>query len=267
MKIGIVGSGAVGRSIGAFAAGGAVSGLTLAGICDADSAKAARVAAELGVPSMSLAELLGACDLVVEATAAAAMPGIVREAVASGTRVLTLSVGGFALDADLVDFVRERGGEVYLPSGGIVGIDGLLALRELGLERVEITTIKAPRSLAGAPYFQRPENSGLLENLAGPRLVFSGSAREAIAAFPANVNLAVTVSLAGIGVDRTRISIHADPAATVTRQRLLAVGGGCRLETEVAGPPLPENPRTSLLAANSVKALLRSLASAVRVGT
>lgn len=267
MKVGIAGSGAVGRSIGAFVAGGRVPGLVLAGVCDADGARAAALARELGVPALRLEELLGACELVVEATAAAAMPGIVRAAVDAGTRVLALSVGGFALDADLADYVRARGGEVCLPSGGIVGIDGLLALRELGLERVEITTIKAPRSLAGAPYFQRPEKSALLENLDGPRLVFSGSAREAIAAFPANVNLAVTVSLAGIGVDRTRISIHADPAATVTRQRLLAVGGGCRLETEVAGPPLPENPRTSLLAANSVKALLRGLASAVRVGT
>lgn len=267
MRIGIVGGGAVGRSIGAFAAGGAVPGLKLAGVCDADAARAAALGAELGVPALPLEELLGASDLVVEATAAAAMPGIVRAAVSAGTRVLALSVGGFALDADLEAFVRARGGEVCLPSGGIVGIDGLLALRELGLERVEITTVKAPRSLAGAPYFRRPENSALLEGLDAPRLVFSGSAREAIAAFPANVNLAVTVSLAGIGLDRTRISIHADPAATVTRQRLLAVAGACRLETEVAGPPLPENPRTSLLAANSVKALLRGLASAVRVGT
>ena len=267
MRVGVVGSGAVGRSIAAFAAGGGVPGLELAGVCDADAGRAAALAAELGAPGLDLGALLRESDLLVEATAAAAMPGIVRRAVAAGTRVLTLSVGGFALDDTLLAFVRESGGEVYLPSGGIVGIDGLLALRELGLERVEITTTKAPRSLAGAPYFQRPENSALLEGLDGPRLVFSGSAREAIAACPANVNLAITVSLAGIGVDRTRISIYADPAATVTRQRLSAEAGGCRLETEVTGPPLPENPRTSLLAANSVKALLRDLSSAVRVGT
>lgn len=267
MKIGIVGGGAVGRSIAAFVAGDGVPGLELVGICDADETRAAALAAELGVPGLGLEALLEVSDLLVEATAASAMPGIVRRAVTAGTRVLALSVGGFALDETLVDAVRESGGEVYLPSGGIVGIDGLLALRELGLERVEITTTKAPRSLAGAPYFQRPGNSELLEGLDGPRLVFSGSAREAIAAFPANVNLAITVSLAGIGMERTRISIHADPAATVTRQRLSAEAGGCRLEAEVEGPPLPENPRTSLLAANSVRALLRDLSSAVRVGT
>lgn len=266
MKIGIVGTGAVGRSIAAFVAAEAPR-LKVAGICDADERRAHALAAELGVPCRDLGQVLRVSDLVVEATAASAMPGIVRRAVTAGTKVLALSVGGFAVDEDLVAFVQESGGEVYLPSGGIVGIDGLLALRELGLTRVEITTTKAPRSLAGAPYFQRPENGALLEGLDGPRRVFSGSAREAIAAFPANVNLAITVSLAGLGMDRTRISIFADPAATVTRQRLSAEAGACRLETEVEGPPLPENPRTSLLAANSVKALLRDLSSAVRVGT
>lgn len=267
MKIGIAGLGAVGRSIGLFAATGEVPGLKLAGVCDADADRAHAVAAELGAPALGLTDLLAACDLLVEATAAAAMPAIVRQAVAAGKDVLTLSVGGFALDAGLEDFVRASRGVAYLPSGGIVGIDGLLALREVGLERVEITTVKAPRSLAGAPWFRKPENSALLDGLTGPRLVFSGSAREAITAFPSNVNLAVTVSLAGIGLDLTRISIHADPAATVTRQSLLATAGGLRMETSVQGPPLPDNPRTSLLAANSVKASLRDLGSAVRVGS
>lgn len=267
MRIGIVGSGAVGRSIAAFVAGGDVPGMDIAGVCDVDRARAAALASELGIPHMDLPDLLKAGQLVVEATAAAVMPGIVRQAMAARVGILTLSVGGFALDDRLIGDVRAGGGEVYLPSGGIVGIDGLLALRELGLDHVEITTTKAPRSLAGAPYFSRPENSGLLEGLSEPRLVFSGTAREAIAAFPANVNLAITVSLAGIGMERTRISIYADPEASATRQRLTAIAGGCRLQTEVEGPPMPENPRTSLLAAGSVRALLRDISSALRVGT
>ena len=267
MNVGIVGTGAVGRIIGSFLKENGIPALKLAGLHGIVPEQAERLASDLGVPSLSFEELLDRSDILVEATAAAAMPGIVRAAVSAGRTIIALSVGGFASDPDLADFVEAHPGRLYLPSGGITGIDGLLALREIGLQAVEITTVKAPGSLKGAPFFQEKGHQGLLEGLTGPTTVFSGSAREAIRAFPSNTNLAISVSLGSLGFDRTRITIIADPKTTRTRQHLHAEAGECVLDTVIEGIPLPENPRTSLVATGSVKALLRKVASRVSLGS
>lgn len=267
MKVGIVGTGAVGSIIGTFLRENNIPALELAGVHGIVPAQAEQLASALSVPFLPFEELLERSDLLVEATAAAAMPEIVRAAVSAGRKIIALSVGGFASDPGLMDFVEAHPGKLYLPSGGVTGIDGLLALREIGLRSVNITTTKSPRSLNGAPFFRQKGHETLLEGLTGPVTVFSGSAREAISAFPANTNLAISVSLGGIGFDRTQITIIADPQTTRTRQHLHAEAGDCVLDTVVEGVPLPENPRTSLLAASSVKALLRKVAARVSLGS
>lgn len=265
MKAGIAGAGAIGCLLASFIK--EMPGYELIGIHDIDRGHCLDLANRFGAPAMSLEELAAASDLVVEAACARAMPEIARYVLNAGKKILVMSVGGFALEPDLISFVQSRHGNVLAPSGGIAGIDCLLALREEGIDKVEITTVKAPASLVGAPYFQDGNKKDLLKNLAGAAVIFSGSAAEAIRAFPANVNLAVSVSLAGIGFDRTEVKIIADPKAARTRQKLLVQAGDCLLQTQIEGPPLADNPRTSLVAANSAKALLRKIISPLRIGT
>lgn len=265
MKAGVIGSGAIGRMIATFLRH--TPPYELVGISGDDPGSLGMVSRELGVKIYNLDSLIQASDLVIEATSAKVMPEILRKILAAHKEAFTMSVGGFALDPELCAYVGRQNCHVFVPSGGIAGIDGLLALKEVGLDEVKITTIKSPASLAGAPYFALPERASLLADLTDPEVVFAGSAGDAIREFPANVNLAVTVSLAGIGFDSTRIEIIADPRAVNTRQKLSARAGNCRLETEIQGPPLPENPKSSLVAAASAKALLRQLAAQLQTGS
>lgn len=267
MKIGIIGSGALGRSIALFLKCENIPELHLECLHGIDETQATRVANELGIQAVSLGEVLQRSNMIVEATTAVAMPAIVREAVTLGKHVLAMSVGGFALDPDLFEYIAQSPGSVSVPSGGVTGMDGLLALREIGLDSVVLSTTKAPRSLAGAPFFSSggPINDPM--QLTEPMLIFDGTARQAIKYFPANANLAITISLAGLGFDRTRVKIIADPAATKTTQHLEAVAGECVMETTVRGIPLPENPRTAMVALQSIKALLRKTAARVHIGT
>ena len=65
-----------------------------------------------------------------------------------------------------------------------------------------MVTRKPPTGLAGAPYLV--ENCISLDGLKFALCVFKGSARDAAAAFPANVNVVAALSLAGITPKRWR---------------------------------------------------------------
>jgi aspartate dehydrogenase len=90
--------------------------------------------------------------------------------------------------------------------------------------------------------------------------VFEGSAREAAVGFPANVNVAVALALAGLGADRTEVVIHSDPSARYNQQRIEAEGDEAILDLRIQTKPSPANPRTSYLAAASAVASLREIA-------
>jgi len=158
-----------------------------------------------------------------------------------------------------------KGGTLYFPSGAICGIDGVLAVREAGINRVQITSTKHPRSLKGSPYLI--SNNISLENLSGPKTIFKGSAREAIEGFPANFNVSITLSTAGLGIQRTEVCIIADPDCKRTRHEIFAEGdfGSIRATTE--GVVAPNNQRTGYFAILSAMATLRKINSRIHIGT
>lgn len=203
-------------------------------------------------------------DMVIEAASIGAVHAFARDILSSGKDLLVMSVGAFA-EEDFTKMVErtcnEKGSTVYLPSGAIGALDAVLAAREGGLESVEITTYKHPRSLEGAPYLDGREE---LLQCKGPMEIFSGNALQAIEGFPANVNVAVTLSLAGIGVERTRVRIIADPGLhrNVHEVRVEGAFGNLLFRTE--NNPFPENPKTSLLAGLSAISSLRKMRSHIR---
>ena len=151
-----------------------------------------------------------------------------------------------------------------VPSGALLGLDAVTAAAEGCIHGVRMITRKPPRSLVGAPYLL--ENGISLEGLSEPRLVFSGTARDAAAGFPANVNVAAALALAGIGPDRTMAEIWADPLIERNCHTVEVESDSARFTLSIVNIP-SDNPRTGRITALSVLAALRKLQSPLRIGT
>jgi len=261
-----VGAGAIGATLCRALDGGQLEA-RLVGLCEVDAARREALLAALHdpPPALDLPALCEAAELIVEAAAAAVAPRVVEAALAAGRDVLVMSVGGLLGREDLVDRARAAGRTILLPTGAIAGLDAIRAARPAGLTRVRLTTTKPPRGLAGAPYVVAHQID--LEALAEATVIFHGTAREAVAAFPANVNVAAALSLAGIGAERTEVRVVADPAATRNVHHIEAEGAFGRLDVTVENVPSPDNPKTSHLAALSAIALLARLRDPLVVGT
>jgi aspartate dehydrogenase len=273
LKVGLIGCGAIGTSIAEGIRDGRAGDVILSAICDVDDDRLSRLRGRLQGDVVSVSspgELLtrGDLDLIVEAANQGVVKDHAESAIVSGKSLMIMSVGALRdeeLQGRLERLAGENGVRVYVPSGAICGLDGVKAAAVAGLDSVEITTTKHPRSLAGAPYLE--EHGIDLESISEPRTIFQGTASEAAKAFPKNVNVAVALSLAGIGVQRTMVRIVADPNATRTQHEVLATGEFGELRTRVRNVLHPENPRTSYLAVLAAIRTLRKISEPIQVGT
>jgi aspartate dehydrogenase len=179
-----------------------------------------------------------------------------------------MSVGALAdpeLLRDLAATAARAGRRVLVPSGAIGGLDAIRAARIGGLDSVELRSTKPPRALRGAPGLVA---SGLdVDTLTEPTIVFDGPATDAVAAFPQNLNVVAALSLAGVGPDRTRVVLIADPTSDRNVHEVAARGAFGELTIRLENRPTPGNPKTSLLAPLSALALLRQLGESIRVGS
>lgn len=217
---------------------------------------------------MKLEELLQSVDLVVESASQNAVRFVVPRALEAGCDVMVLSVGALAdeeLRERLFRLAEQNNCKLYFPSGAVAGIDGINSASAAGISSVTLTTRKPPLSLAGAPHV---ETLGIeLEKIEKETLLFEGPASEAVKAFPANVNVAATISLAGIGFERTKVRVIADPALSRNIHEITVEGEFGKLFTRVENLPSPENPKTSYLAALSAISTLKKILNPVQIGT
>jgi aspartate dehydrogenase len=265
IRIAIAGLGTIGRVLARKLADG-LPGLTLACAAARDHAKAqAWLAAEgIACPLVDLESFPAHADLAVECAPAAVLDSICRPMLEAGKRVMVLSAGALLPRPDLVELARIHGGQIIVPTGALLGLDAVTAAAEGTIHSVRMVTRKPPRGLAGAPYLEA--NGISVEGLNGPKCVFSGTARDAADGFPANVNVAAALSLAGVGPDRTIMEIWADP--TVDRNCHIIELDSDSAHFRLAIENIPsENPRTGRITALSVLAALRKLRSPMRVGT
>jgi aspartate dehydrogenase len=204
----------------------------------------------------------------VEAASQEAVRDYAKAILNSGKDMLIMSVGALAdhkfLD-ELIAIAQAKGAKIYLPSGAIAGLDGLKSAKEAGIEEVTLTTRKPPKSLVDAPYVK--EKCIHLKNLKKEMLIYEGPAREAVKFFPANVNVAASLSLAGIGPEKTRVRIIADPKIDRNIHEIFVKGEFGELEVKTRNVPSPENPKTSYLAALSAIATLKKISNNIQVGT
>jgi aspartate dehydrogenase len=267
VKIGVIGYGSIGGEICRAIDRGVVQA-KLVGICGRDLSKAKEFSQSLekGAPVMTQTELIKASDLVVEAASKAAAPGIIREALTQSKDVMVMSVGGLLECVDeAVEMARSKGRQIYAPSGAIAGLDAVKASTVVSVSRVTLTSRTRPGALEGAPYVE--ENKIDLKSLQEPTQIFSGSAAEAVPAFPANINVAAALSLAGIGAEKTEVCIIADPGCERNSHQIEVEGDFGKLTTRTENVLAPFSPRTSYLAALSGIALLRRITSPLVVGT
>ena len=262
LRVAIAGYGAIGKSIAKHLLAG-IPGLSLAAV-GARNHPAARALLPDGVAVADIGDLAELADIIVECAPSAVLPAIAEPALRAGRSVIVLSCGALLERMDLVDLARAHGGRILVPTGALLGLDAVSAAAEGTIHSVQMTTRKPPGGLAGAPHLVR--NGINVDGLTEALLVFEGTAREAARGFPANVNVAAALSLAGIGADRTQIAIWADPAVTRNVHRIDVEADSARFTLQIENVP-SENPRTGRITALSVVALLRKLRSPLSVGT
>jgi len=243
-----------------------IDGLSLAAVSanNRDRAKT-KVAGFKQVPSVvSANELAKSADIVVECAPAAIFREIAEPAIEAGKKFMPLSVGALLSHWDLVDRARETGAKILVPSGALLGLDAVRAASEGKFDSVTMVTRKPPAGLAGAPYLT--DNNIDIENLSEPLMVFEGTAREGAKGFPANVNVAAALSLAGPGPDNTALQIWADPTVDRNTHTIKVAASSASFEMKMFSIPTTEKPATGRIVALSVIASLRAQVAPLVIG-
>jgi aspartate dehydrogenase len=264
-SIGIVGCGAIGRALVKAVRDGKLS-VRIAGVTGRTEKSAREFLSTLGAAAkyLPLDELISDSDLVVEAAGGHVVAELAEKVFAAGKELMVISVGALLEHPEVIERSRATGCRLYIPSGAIAGLDGIKSACAGEISHVTMTTRKPPGGLEGAPYLVQQGIS--LAGLKEEKEIFSGSAREACKAFPANVNVSAAVSLAGIGPDRTRIRIFALPGLERNCHDIEMEGEFGRLTVHIENVP-SENPRTGKLTVLSIIRSVQDAADSVRIGT
>jgi aspartate dehydrogenase len=191
--------------------------------------------------------------------------GVAEPAIEAGRIFVPSSVGALLTRMHLVDRARATGARIVVPTGALLGLDAVRACAEGEVSTVTIETRKAPRGLVGAPYLAVHAIDVLA--ITTPTVIFEGNALDAAAGFPANVNVAAALALAGIGPERTTVRIWCDPGVDRNIHTIRVEAEAARLTMTVENVPSEANPRTGRLTPLSVLACLRGLVSTLKVGS
>ncbi len=265
LRVALIGCGAIGSSVIELLKGDA--GLAVvAVVVPHEGLAAAQAALQTLAPGVQVGTGVPASgvDLVVETAGHAAIEEHVLPALRRGTPCVVASVGALSAQglAEKLEIAAITGGtQVQLIAGAIGAIDALAAARIGGLDSVRYTGRKPPRAWKGTPAEQGRD----LDALTAECVIFEGSAREAATLYPKNANVAATVSLAGLGLDRTQVRLIADPAMDENVHTVEAEGAFGSFELSMRNKPLAANPKTSALTVYSAVRALRNRAAALAI--
>jgi len=268
MRVGIIGGGTIARLFIEHIQRGDLGAAEVVAIVGRSAqSRAKTLAAEHGMNFVTNIEGLidARPDVVVEAAAHEVVREYGAPLLKKGIAFIVLSCGAMADDtlrATLEAAAQDSGALLYVPSGGIAGLDALKAACIAGVDEVTIAITKPPAAWKGIAYVEK-----LGTDLAGLReacVLFEGSAREGVPHFPANVNIAAILSMAGIGFDRTRLKVVADPALIYNTHFIDIKGRTGNISIRLENVPAPDNPKTAWLACYSALAALKLVKSPVR---
>ena len=271
LRVAILGGGTIARLVMREVRHGNIPGVSVVGITGRRAeSPASALAREFGIAYGVGRDALLAWkpEIVLEAASHDAVREHLVALLAAGVGVIVLSAGALADDS-----LRKRAETaaaksdalLYVPSGGIGGLDALKTACLAGVDEVTIKVAKPPAAWKGIAYVEARKLD--LDRLKEPLTLFAGPAREGVPHFPQNVNIAAVLSMAGIGFDRTRLEVVADPSLE-RNTHTIRVSGSCgRMTLVLENIPAPENPKTSWLACYSALAALRALGTSSRYGT
>lgn len=263
--VAIAGLGAIGLPL-ARALDHGVEGLSLVFVAVRDRAKAAAALGGFRAPPRLVGlDALAAADIVVEAAPAAVFEPIAHAAIEAGRIFVPASVGALLPRMELVTRAQQTGARIVVPTGALLGLDAVRAAAEGGVDSITMVTRKPPAGLDGAPYLVARDIR--VRGIAEPLCVFRGNASDAAAGFPANVNVAAALALAGVGAERTEVEIWADPSVTRNTHTIRVEAAAARFTMTIENVPSEANPRTGKITALSMLACLRGLVSTLKVGS
>jgi aspartate dehydrogenase len=273
-KVGLVGCGTIGTQLALAIESGNIANASLLGLFDIVNSNAKSLKSKLKSNPELYADSEGlvnsSSDIIIEAASQQAVREFGKPIVEANKDIMIMSVGALAdktFLAELLELAAVTKGRsrIYVPTGAIAGIDAIRTVRN-HLDSLMLTTTKSPKALAGAPFFETSEVS--LENITKITAIYEGSAAEAVKLFPANVNVAAVLSLAGIGADKTKVRIVVDPQATTNQHEIMATGSFGDIKITVNNVTSPGNPKTSFLAILSAIECLRSICDdGIRIGS
>ena len=267
-KISFIGCGAIGSELAQLVDSNMAKNVTLLSILDIRPENAEALKLKLSNNSPLLfnnfddfvkSESFKEVELVIEAASQNAITSYLNQLISFKKDVLVMSVGAFANSAFFSEVsrnVESNDINIYVPSGAIAGIDALKSVKN-SVSYVTLTTTKNPNSLKDSPFFKN--NNFTVDSIKKRTLIFEGSAIEAVQNFPANVNVAALLGLAGIGIEKTKVNVIADPSIRINKHEIKVIGKFGELIVRVKNIPSSTNPKTSYLAILSVIECLRSI--------
>jgi len=273
MIVGLIGCGFIGQTIAKFIDTEMQDDMELSAVYDDVREYAVQISQALRkTPRVAdLAESIVSDDsiqLIIEAASQKAAKLYVPKSLEAGKDVLLMSVGALAdkmFLETILSTARRQKRRIYIPSGAIGGLDWIKAASQAGLSKVTITTRKPPLALDGSPYVVKHGIN--LSSIQTPKQIYEGPAIEAAALFPANINVAVTLSLAGIGPEKTLVRVIADPTITQNIHEIVAEGATGKITVRVENLASPTNPKTSWIAALSANEKLKQIVNPMSLGT
>ncbi len=270
MKVAIIGCGFIGKTIaGAIHDGTVDAELAIVFSLKKESAERVGAICDDVVIADTLKDVLDSnAELVVEAASVDALKQYAIDILKSKKNLMAMSVGAFS-DVKFLQKVektaKENGVKVYMPSGAVGGLDALKSAALEELSEVSITTTKPPKSLQDNQYLI--EQGIDVDKIKQKTTLFEGNAVDAIEKFPQNVNVATTVGLAGLGPEKTHVTIVCDPKIDKNIHEIHAMGDFGEFRFKIENRPSPVNPRTSYLAALSAITTLKRITSNIEIGT
>lgn len=273
-SVGLVGCGTIGTHLAVAIDSGSVPNASLVGLFDIVDGSAKNLKSKLkSSPEVFLdfgRFVDSPADIIIEAASQQAVREFGKAIIQASKDLMIMSVGALAdrtFLAELLELAAARKGHsrIYVPTGAIAGIDAIRSVRHL-LDSITLTTTKSPKALAGAPFLATKKIN--LDAITKITEIYEGSAADAVKLFPANVNVAAVLSLAGIGADKTKVRVLVDPRATTNQHEIAATGSFGDIRITVNNVTAPGNPKTSFLAVLSAIECLRSICDdTIRIGS
>ncbi len=264
LKIGIVGCGAIGKSLAKYIVQDLSGKAVLSALYDLDQRQCVRISRRLATGT--LGKLIKKSDLVIESASGKSSFFIAKSALLQGKDVMIMSVGG-VLDqfSQLEKIAQAKKVRIFIPSGALAGIDGLKASKIGKIKKAVLTTYKNPASFQGVKYVADKKIN--LTGIKKDKVLFFGPASQAVKYFPQNINVAAVLALAGIGKEKTKVKIVASPRTKRNIHEILVESNAGLVRARTENVLHPDNPKTSFLAVLAAAATLKQILESARIGT